>query len=189
MVNEVGTLKELNVKRGDVVEWINASVGNPMEVISASTVTGGQFDGMVDANLSGYVGGIFDDEKFRIISRASDTVDRCAECDCDNGGSDCNWIAKDAAPKTWGEMTDAEKFPFLLDWSENNAENVQQWNGSEWIKMRTGRFGSVIAYRIKPEPKLENLCEEVEIYGKSMMAVYEVENGDIVPDSIKIEEL
>lgn len=62
-------------------------------------------------------------------------------------------------PKTWGEMTDAEKGALLLDWNDNHARNVQQWNGSEWIGMATGRFGRVTAYRIKREPK-----RETEIY-------------------------
>lgn len=70
---ETGTLAELDVKPGDVVEWFNTSVVNPMEVISASIITSGAFEGQVEAVLSGYGSGIFDVEQFRIISRASDT--------------------------------------------------------------------------------------------------------------------
>lgn len=54
---------------------------------------------------------------------------RCAECDCENGGSDCNWIKTPPAratpkvkPLVW-ELTDNgyrsknSDFPYVLEWT------------------------------------------------------------------------
>ena len=80
------TLAELDVKPGDVVEWDSSR----HTVQSAEILTEGRFKGQVQANLSEYGDGIFGDEKFRIISRASDT------------------------PRPFGELTDEEKGALLL---------------------------------------------------------------------------
>ena len=70
-MTEQGTLKELNVKPGDVVEWLDLEKDNIFTVISASVITEGLYQGEVRARLEGYGGGIFDKEQFRIISRAA----------------------------------------------------------------------------------------------------------------------
>ncbi len=67
------------------------------------------------------------------------------------------WTDEPDTPKTWGDMTDAEKVALLLDWNDNHARNVQQWNGTDWMGMQTGRFGRLTAYRIKPEPVVETV--------------------------------
>ena len=136
---ETGTLAELDVKPGDVVELIEK---NSLFYGNTYTI---QDDGQVLDNENapryyGYAFGPYEDDCttiFRIISRASDM------------------------PKTWGEMTPEEKMPLLLDWNDNSAKNVQQWNGSEWVRMQTGRFGRVNKYRLKPEP----VRETVTLYG------------------------
>jgi hypothetical protein len=169
---ETGTLAELNVKPGDVVEWFNTSVVNPMEVISASIITSGAFEGQVEAVLSGYGSGIFSVEQFRIISRASDT------------------------PKTWGEMTDAEKRAVALAFVQGRT--VQCWQDGDtpeyWADIPDPNWNDDCKFRIKPEPKRETvtLCGS-DIRLKPFIAGHRItfETIDGKPDlgSIKMEAL
>ena len=128
MTKETGTLAELNAQPGDVVEWIDE--GSIHTVEKAETITGDIFSGATDAKLSGYGIGIFMNEEFRLISRASDT------------------------PKTWGEMTDEEKGALLLAWQR--GEQLQYWDADNavWESTDIHPFEfEADAYRIKPEPK------------------------------------
>jgi len=69
-------------------------------------------------------------------------------------------------PKTWGEMTDAEKGALLLAYHEGK---VIEWKGDheESFSRSSGREGfkpiwcDRVCYRIKPEP----VVEEVVLYG------------------------
>lgn len=64
-MTEIGTLKELNVKTGDVIEWcIDGSVDTVISV--------GHWADGISVNLSNYGRGFFTTERFCIISRASD---------------------------------------------------------------------------------------------------------------------
>lgn len=129
--DETGTLAELDVKPGDVVECVHAGSAFESYVPGREYTVGGKDEKGREIRSSERY------STFRIISRAPDT------------------------PKTWGEMTPEEKMPLLLDWNDNSARNVQQWNGSEWVRMQTGRFGRVNKYRLKPEP----VRETVTLYG------------------------
>lgn len=133
---EIGTLKELNVKVGDVVEDTDDGMIFKIARIDGLGAYGKTTynDGSVTEDDNWSMGGI---SSWRIVSRASE------------------------APKLWGEMSDAEKGALLLDWSDNHGRNVQQWNGSEWVPMATGRFGRVTAYRVRPE----SVREVVKIFG------------------------
>ena len=75
----VGTLAELDVKPGDVVEWIftnhPAETHTVISAISAEKSTYGAIECRVIANLSEHGMGVFDDEQFRIISRAEHTAE------------------------------------------------------------------------------------------------------------------
>lgn len=118
---KTGTLKQLGVGPGDIVEWRGVGRYTVVDDKNVQHENGQWLLNGIDNSGDG----------FRLISRASDT------------------------PKTWSEMTDAEKGALLLDWNDNHARNVQQWNGSEWVGMMTGRFGKSVAYRVKPEPEVD----------------------------------
>ena len=70
-MTEQGTLKELNVQPGDVVEWLDLHKDNIFTIIRAEVLTRGDYAGEVEATLKNYGSGIFGDEQFRIISRAA----------------------------------------------------------------------------------------------------------------------
>lgn len=70
---QTGTLQELNVKPGDVVDWIDNPNCRSMSVIEVNALYEHPFVGMIQAEFSNYGRGIFDKEKFRVISRASTT--------------------------------------------------------------------------------------------------------------------
>ena len=138
------TLKELNVKPGDVVRWVKGN--NEHEIISAYVITSDAFTGQVRAVLSDYGDGVFgDDEEFTIVSRASDAP-------------------KDDTPKPWGQLTPEEKGALLLD--EHEGREVQVWvkdHGSDSrFRAKMPRVWSDhLIYRRAPEPKHET----VNIYG------------------------
>lgn len=122
------TLKELNVKPGDEVGLVDT----PIAIWTC------QPDGSLLADSEGSLSSDYFDggkysyyDKFCIISRASGT------------------------PPTWGEMTDAEKGALLL--ADHRGERIQQWDGCAWIGKVTGRFGNLVKYRRKPEPKRETV--------------------------------
>lgn len=75
-----------------------------------------------------------DRDEFRIISRASDT------------------------PKTWGEMTDAEKGALLL--AAHEGKVIEAYYDGVWFPVPCTGIKRQ-AYRIKPEPKRET----VTLYG------------------------
>ena len=69
--------------------------------------------------------------------------------------------ATDDAPKTWGDMTDAEKGELLL-WAHEGGE-VQLWStlSESWID-GTPQWSADVAYRKKPA---EPVYEEYGLYG------------------------
>lgn len=71
---ETGTLRDLDVKPGDVVEWVGAPENGAMTVEKAAVLCDGTFAGQVHATLSKYGEGIFGAEKFRIIRRATQSI-------------------------------------------------------------------------------------------------------------------
>ena len=120
------TLKELNVQPGDVVEWISQPDFGHMTVISAKN-----FEARgVRVVLSKHGPGIFIHEKFRIISRASDT------------------------PKLWRDMTAEEKGALLL--AHHEKKGIDFWNDGEWDESSPA-WHPDNAYRIRPEPKVETV--------------------------------
>lgn len=64
-------------------------------------------------------------------------------------------------PKTWGEMTDAEKAAIALEYVNKNVECSV--NNISWHKP-VHPFGDMFYYRVRPEPKRET----VTIYGCGM---------------------
>ena len=130
---ETGTLRELNVKPGDVVEFVTGSAGfedytkkygGTYSVVDADGDTKQHSDGSQGwCNESSH--------KFRIISRASDT------------------------PKTWGEMTDAEKGALLLAAHEGKVIESKYAHESQWY-----------SYELRwDEDRPEPVRETVTLYG------------------------
>ena len=134
----VGTLAELDVKPGDVVDWIFTN--HPAEtytVISAEKITYGAYEDQVEAKLSGLRAGIFGDEQFRIISRAEHT-------------------AKPDTPTLFGNMTDAEKGVLLL--ANHGGQGVQAHINGQLLDVDMySMLADDVAYRVKPKPVVKTV--------------------------------
>lgn len=129
-MKEEGTLAELKVQPGDVVEWLGGDVVGHLTVKSAEVIPSGMYSGEVQAKLSRYGLGIFGDkQRFKLISRA------------------------DKPPRTWGELNDAEKGALLLAHHEGKTiEN--SLDGFKTVYTVKPFWAKDYAYRIKPEPKV-----------------------------------
>lgn len=149
MTKETGTAAELNLKPGDVVEFLSP----PYTVSRAEEVEPDIFGGSVWLDLLGFRSGVFTNEILRIVSRASYAEGQ-----------------PPATPKTWGEMTDAEQGALLL---ADHRREVVEWRDPEDINddwdTKGLRFGCPdMAYRVRPEPKRET----VTLYGGSERTGY-----------------
>ena len=136
---EIGTLKELDVKPGDVYE--NVSFGYVDKV--ANVVDDKVFNADGDFEW-------LDRDEFRIISRASDT------------------------PKTWGEMTDAEKGALLL--AEHEGKVIEAYYDGVWFPVPCTGIKRQ-AYRIKPEPKRETRNHVVFANGEKRETEFDIVDG------------
>ena len=169
---ETGTLKELNVKPGDVVEWVDD--GTIHEIVLACVIPNGEsFPSEVYAELSNYGWGVFCEERFRIISRASDPE-----------------------PKLWRDMTPEEKGALLLAAHEGE---VIEYEGHGWHKVACNDpvWYDDTAYRVRPEPKRET----VTTYAKAdaigglcrsdatHRITFDLIDGQPDPDSIRMEQV
>lgn len=65
-------------------------------------------------------------------------------------------------PKTWSEMSDAEKGALLLAEHEGKDIECFQKTLNDWVALLYPIFNPEIAYRVKPEPKRET----VQLYGR-----------------------
>lgn len=142
---EVGTLSNLDVKPGDVVECLTPDVWGVHYTPGRKYEVGRKDDDCVSIkNDEGVQFGTF-----RLISRAPVT------------------------PKTWGDMTDAEKGALLLaahegkviEWHAPDIDHTGRTASMSWVECQSiGRY-SDYTYRIKPEPKRETVtitgwCDE-----------------------------
>jgi hypothetical protein len=170
---QTGTLRELNVQVGDVVEWMDKHTTH--EVISAEVIANGElYEGEVRALLDGRYMGIYGDEQFRIVSRASDR------------------------PKTWGEMTAEEKGALLLADHEGKVIENSLYGESPWIASHP-HWADEYAYRVKPEPKVETVdsywCPKWgmrlrnPIWDTTHKITFNTIDGKPGVNSIKMEEL
>ena len=192
VTEQVGTLAELGVKAGDVVEYASGNakfIGSVLTIQSDGTAKGeeyGKFFPKLDIVLS---------RTYRIISRADDEPksQRCAECDCSLGGTYCTWIAAPpTAPKTWSEMTDAEKGAMLL--VEFNGGDLQalavDQDGTSWVpKHSKFAFHNTVSYRIKPEPKRETHAIRIvsDVTGDTYYGTIDLVDGEPDCGSVKME--
>ena len=139
---KIGTAAQLKLNVGDVVDtidWLGDSFTRYQTVLESNIIDSGQFYGQYEIRLSDYGKGIFDDEKFRILTRAT------------------------PQPKLWRDMTAEEKGALLLAAHEGK---VIEWSyGLPWVtaySTDTGHYpawSDTCAYRvrIKPEPKVETV--------------------------------
>jgi len=124
---ETGTLKELNLKPGDVVEWVDFE---PIGHHTLDFIDGEFFE--FATSRGPYTHHLKCTDRFRIISRASDT------------------------PKTWGEMTDAEKGALLL--AAHEGKVIEHKSSHKWREKKvTFRFNDNGIYRVRPEPVRETV--------------------------------
>ena len=102
-------------------------------------------------------------------------------------------------PKTWSEMTDAEKGALLLAEHEGKDIECFQKTLNDWVAVNYPMFNPDIAYRVKSEPKRE----AVRLYGgvyynnrwvwgdaqksDTHCITFDTVNGKPVCDSIRME--
>lgn len=168
-IPETGKLSNINARPGDIVELVMAYGSFHPEY--TDRYRGKKLiindEGGVDPYEGGaQIWGGGNLHHFRIISRASDT------------------------PKTWGEMTNAEKGELLL--ADHEGRTIQLWHTrGGWVD--SVEFGAVedIAYRIKPKPVRETVTLRSEVAGlrEAIDYITKVINDHPDLDSIKMEEV
>ena len=146
-----GTLKELNVKPGDVVKWL-ANEGSQHTVISAKVITEGDFIGEVDAELSGYGLGIFGKQQFTLISRADTpaSIKNLSTITTPFGLLDKE--TQDAMQAAWDSGCDVECF-----------------DGYDWLYIETPNWNPKTLYRIKSKPIMITLTRDFSHLGKHVI--------------------
>ena len=120
-MTEVGTLKEFDVKPGDVVEYMWHTGEWKRGTVDVFGIVQMDDGGRQNPQYSA-------DPNWRIISRASET------------------------PKLWRDMTDAEKGALLL--ADHDGKVIEWKCGDTWFGMKPS-WVDYIAYRVRPEPKVE----------------------------------
>lgn len=129
-MKKVGTLKELDVKPGDVLQW-EGGEHFPCEVVEIDKfiVHMETPNGHLCYNLQ------YCCIPWVVISRASDK------------------------PKIWRDMTDAEKGALLLAHHEGKVieGRNESWPNDEWVEIRVPSWWNYSAYRVRPEPKVDTV--------------------------------
>ena len=165
MTKEVGTLAELNVKPGDVVEFVEGYDGMYPEYGGKRMV--GDSDGGVSFDTgNGFCGDAL--HIFLIVSRASEK------------------------PKLWRNMTPEEKGALLL--AMHDGKKVEIYSDGEWRAKKFMAFAGDYAYRIKPEPKVETVTmdgNDIRFSGflKCHRVTFNLIDGEPDCNSIKMEKL
>lgn len=177
-MTEVGTLKELGVGVGDVVECVGWSYSDGSEIgvytglhwkIYANHPKG--YCGMCAVCKHGYTR-IDEGMLFRIISRAT--------------------------PKLWRDMTPEEKGALLL--AAHEGKVIENRNEEvEWGVVEYPAWYDYVSYRIKPEPKVETVtlygkpdtCHSWDVYcdGDTHRITFNLIDGKPDCASVKMEEL
>ena len=139
MTEETGTLAELNVKPGDMVECVGWSdddsdllVGEQYTIMEKHPL--GHYSGLCAVRDFGWtpVDEVDPTMLFRIVSRAT--------------------------PKTWGEMTDEEKGALLLAEHEGTVIEHSHNQGAYWKPRSNDLWHDKHCYRVRPpEPKRETI--------------------------------
>lgn len=127
-MKEVGTLNELGVGVGDVVECVINSVGECYEGKKPHTIKGDDLSAYTE---DGFYYTYYSDAVFRIISRAT------------------------PKPKIWSDMTPEEKGALLLAAHDGKVIEAH-CDKKGWVTIYPS-WDSDLPYRIKPEPKVETV--------------------------------
>lgn len=167
---QTGTLQELNVKPGDVVECVDLCSGFIFTTGMRYTVNQ---DNEIVSNIGSCCGTTI--SKFRIISRASDDT-----------------------PKKWRDMSDEEKGALLL--AHHRGEYIENSiDGDIWGPC-SPCWADSIFYRIKPEPVRETVelygrggcngwafdyCAAIGTH----RITFDIINGEPDTDTIKMERI
>lgn len=131
-IGDVGTLRELDVKPGDRVYSIEGMTYH--DVIEAEVIKDSLYYGEVRAYLSDYGWGVFDDEKYRLVSRA---------------------VQATPQPTIWRDLSPEEKGALLLAAHEGKVIEVWDDVGHEWLTCRYPNWTHGCAYRLPKEPVRE----------------------------------
>jgi len=84
------------------------------------------------------------------------------------------------APKTWAEMSDAEKGALLLAYHEKQQIQYFDSDHSEWVRAFPPVWSEQTTYRIKPGPIVETVKRSV--HGKEFMGYVAIDLRDGKPD-------
>ena len=168
-VGDIGTLKELGVVVGDVVEYVSGSPTHDYRLGDRYTCT--IKDGELIVRYErGWFSSVEEDSwLYRIISRAT------------------------PKPKIWRDMTPEEKGALLL--AAHEGKEVQCHYGVEgWCRRSFEVFAVGNAYRIKPEPKIETVTmsgDDIRLGGfiKGHRITFITRDGKPDCASIKMDEL
>jgi hypothetical protein len=159
---KTGTLKELNVKPGDVVECVVSRY----ETTNAIKV-GDRFVVRADGWVSGPKHATGRAADWRIVSRAP------------------------AAPKLWRDMTPEEKGALLLASHEGKVVEYEAHGWHEAAANDPGWYDDT-AYRVKPEPVRETVtlwADCLDSVGLQRVGTIDLIDGKPVPGSVKLDEI
>ena len=156
---ETGTLKELNVKPGDVVECVQwegvyLTPGRSYTLLDNGYLPDNKGEDFIPA---GHNSG-----NFRLISRAADPE-----------------------PKLWGDMTPEEKGALLLARHEGKVIQYESHGWHDCDMAPPGWFDGD-AYRVRPEPKRETV---VLYAGDTPIGTIDLIDGKPDPDSIRMDQV
>lgn len=158
---EVGTLENLCLQPGDVVECVYGLIfGGEWTVGKRYTMT----DNGLPCDRNGpQVSSV---STFRIISRAN------------------------PKPKLWRDMTPEEKGALLLAAHEGTVIEVWSPIAGQWrvSAYKVGAF-EYDAYRIKPQPKIETHRHVVFAHGEKRNTTYDTVDGKVDWASFVVEDL
>jgi hypothetical protein len=184
-MTKIGTLKELDVKPGDVVELVECPYYYPPEGTLFTIVDRG--NRWVAERESGRYVPLECGWNFRIVSRASE-----AQPDIDLSNPD---------RKTWRKMTDAEKGAMLLAKHEGKVIEFSFSGITHWKRINDPSFNRGAAYRVKPELVRETVAlmndkncgwsfyEDSGTYKNTHRITFDLVDGEPDVTSIKMEKL
>jgi len=131
-MTKIGTLAELNVHPGDVVEYVKTGIRT-----TVTHIVNGRYYGTGDNPEFPYS----EDPVFRIISRATPTPK----------------LWRDMTPEEKGALLLAAHEGKVIEWIDIDPE-LRAFNDDNWRSCAAvGKFDRY-AYRVKPEPKVDTVA-------------------------------
>lgn len=105
--------------------------------------------------------------------------EKCAERGCGEYIQCSQAPEQDDKPKTWGEMTDAEKGALLLAQLEGAEIQILRYDNTDaeyWQGVKLVTPSDNMRYRVKPEPKVET--ESLDVFYNPGFGVESVAGSD-----------